>query len=854
MPKKCNMFNCRGNYPGEEYSPVVKFPSDAQERERWILSCPTDHERLRSLTEIYACRSHFTKFVTFRGGTRPEGPPTVFPGVPQSCCNQTISQPRPTKVTSAEAREERERLNNEEKDKIGSFADFVKNLKQRFKNMRIIHLNNDLTISVTDTLGREVVQFLHFKHVESSFGFLFLEAVEKYGYRVPKKLFNLQKNSLISRWSQIDQIISITRGFEPTNDDYMDRITKLLDTMVELHDNPHFQFIQDQVLLLLTKPNGRRFTKHSLILATELFCVSPAAYRMLRNSGAICLPHGNRIRELLSYASDDTNLEKLFAELKPEQRLVNLLFDEVKLVSAVRFTGGHMMGYATNDPDSPNTLATSALVFEIICHHGGPRYIFRVHPTHKLNAPQLLVMMMEAVASITAKGGTVISLISDNCGTNRGVYKLMGGPGKVTALRNEQSYVLFLVYDYVHIFKNIRNNWYTETCKELSFTKNDKTYLACWNDIVALYKEDSKSDVRLTKLTHTSVFPKPLQRQSVPLVTQVFNDKTIAAFKALKNKVPHNEGTVIFIQMIVDWFKMCNVKDKYAAIRNRDDLRSPWTPNCTAFTKLNEIAEVISTCMSSGRHRVKSLTNYTADALKDTTKFNMEAAKYLFENYPKFQYILPAIFSQDPLEKFFGQARQRCGGNFYIDIVDVLAVMRMQIAHQLLTYDLLPDPCATSKCPSCTENPHPDDVDVICSLSLTDTQELVQSDRELKHKAIYIAGYITNQTKIEHDSEESVSCEFLDELNRGGLTLPTMATVFFVQCGMHAQNSITSPRLRCRIYFTKLLQLIHAPIAEHVIACRTLANIIMKAFVTANSDREQTQGCLRRKEKLASKT
>ena len=104
------------------------------------------------------------------------------------------------------------------------------------------------------------------------------------------------------------------------------------------------------------------------------------------------------------------------------------------------------------------------------------------------------------------------------------------------------------------------------------------------------------------------------------------------------------------------------------------------------------------------------------------------------------------------------------------------------------------------------------------------------------------------------DSEESVSCEFLDELNRGGLTLPTMATVIFVQCGMHAQNSITSLRLRFRIYFTKLLELIHAPIAEHVIACRSLANILMKAFVTANSDREQTQGCLRRKEKLASKT
>ena len=98
---------------------------------------------------------------------------------------------------------------------------------------------------------------------------------------------------------------------------------------------------------MLTKSNGRRFTKYTLVLAAELFCISPAAYRMLRNSGAICLPYENRVRELLSHASNDINLEKLLVELKPEQRLLNLLFDEVKLVSAVRFT---------------NTLASSALV------------------------------------------------------------------------------------------------------------------------------------------------------------------------------------------------------------------------------------------------------------------------------------------------------------------------------------------------------------------------------------------------------------------------------------------------------------------------------------------------------------
>ena len=223
----------------------------------------------------------------------------------------------------------------------------------------------------------------------------------------------------------------------------------------------------------------------------------------------------------------------------------------------------------------------------------------------------------------------------------------------------------------------------------------------------------------------------------MPLVTQVFNEKTIAAFCALKDTVKFSEGTVVFIQMVVDCFKMSSVKDKYAAVRHRDKLRSPWKLDCKSFGKLRSIVEVVSTCKhSGGRKRVKKLTSYTADAFKVTTEYNIEAAIYLLEKY-SFSYILSAIFSQDPLEKFFGQARQRCGGNFYIDIVDVLAVAKMQILHQLLKHDLLPDACHSLKCPSCTEEVNPDDVDIVRTLTIADTQKLFDSEDQMKHKVIY---------------------------------------------------------------------------------------------------------------------
>jgi hypothetical protein len=75
-------------------------------------------------------------------------------------------------------------------------------------------------------------------------------------------------------------------------------------------------------------------------------------------------------------------------------------------------------------------------------------------------------------------------------------------------------------------------------------------YKACWKDIRRLYEIDNKT--RMTKLTHTCVFPKVLQRQSVPLVCKVFYDKTIVAFESVKDKLSFQPGTVKLVMLITN--------------------------------------------------------------------------------------------------------------------------------------------------------------------------------------------------------------------------------------------------------------------------------------------------------------
>ena len=369
-----------------------------------------------------------------------------------------------------------------------------------------------------------------------------------------------------------------------------------------------------------------------------------------------------------------------------------------------------------------------------------------------------------------------------------------------------------------------------------------KEYLACWDDIVKLYNTDKKDSIRLTKLTFTSVYPKPLQRQSVPLVCKVFNEKTVAGLRACQSQLNVQEGTIKFTELITQWFTMMNVKDRYASIRLQDKYRSSWTLNCENFVSLQRICDVIDSCRwAGGKIRQKKLTAYTANAFTITTKNIINAAKYLLQIH-NFEYVLPSVFSQDPLEKFFGQARQRFGGNFYIDVKDVLVAGKVQRLHQMVKYDAISkdnnsDPFAP-QCSSCEDEPSEEDIDLVESLQICNT------------KVVFIAGYLVHKYGATDSSDDYISSVFLEELNRGGLCVPTLDIAFFVHNAFHLFENLCEPRKYCGKYVAKLLEMVNSSMAKNKRACQSLKNILFKAYVLNCSDRENELGCLRRQEKL----
>jgi hypothetical protein len=131
-----------------------------------------------------------------------------------------------------------------------------------------------------------------------------------------------------------------------------------------------------------------------------------------------------------------------------------------------------------------------------------------------------------------------------------------------------ESKKIFLLFDFVHIFKNIRNNWLNLKSANLSFQfpniDGDEILTASFKSIRDFYTEECGSLVKKAyKLNHKTLYPSNIERQNVLLVDNVFHASTIAAL----HSCDEYKETAVFLQVIREWWDIMNVK----SIINIDD-------------------------------------------------------------------------------------------------------------------------------------------------------------------------------------------------------------------------------------------------------------------------------------------
>jgi hypothetical protein len=132
-------------------------------------------------------------------------------------------------------------------------------------------------------------------------------------------------------------------------------------------------------------------------------------------------------------------------------------------------------------------------------------------------------------------------------------------------------------------------------------------------------------------------------------------------------------ATATFINSILSWLKIMNVKSVYEGSRLRDELRKPFlSPDDARMKFLIEFVEWLK-LWGDLRQNKKSgcLSKPTLRALMQTTTAMCNIIRYVHLTL-SFNYLLTGKVQTDNLERRFGLYMQLSGANYHVSVVPVL--------------------------------------------------------------------------------------------------------------------------------------------------------------------------------------
>lgn len=247
--------------------------------------------------------------------------------------------------------------------------------------------------------------------------------------------------------------------------------------------------------------------------------------------------------------------------------------DEIYISPQLNFKGGRLIGSSF---DQSNALAKTAQVFSIASAFSNYKDVVAILPLYKNNGELLHRAVSEIIKSLHELDLYVLSIISDDNAINKSMFgkfkKHIFGFGSVCNPANSIQ-PLFLIYDPVHIFKNIRNNWISLSSYPVFdfpdiddpniIRKADFTYLR------QLYEREKSSVIKYGhKLSYKSLYPSNIEKQKVSLVLKVFNDANIAAINHFfGDSILGTWKSICFIKIIIKWWNIVNVKSCLKHVR-----------------------------------------------------------------------------------------------------------------------------------------------------------------------------------------------------------------------------------------------------------------------------------------------
>ena len=839
MPNKCCVFGCRSNYNKQNEASSFKFPKDDAMREKWLRSI--NRKDFTPTTHSVVCIKHFAEQFIIREDrmTRDDGTvivalrsrpalttdayPSLFPNQPSY-----LSKEPPPKRISPDERHERIAARSEEcfenwmeQDMIESFQSFCDDYMKHNTSTWLVITKSEYTAFLKVNCDEEK------PNIEVSFKVM-CDLTVKVWYRnmpLPKSKFRwlLGDENVCKKWSAFDCLLSHLSSYNDKSVTDMDKLEyciSVLHEILEKRATDENESISSKVLwfcteqLALVSQKRKKYSPDFLIWACTVYYSSPSCYKLLRSSGIMNLPHPDYLRKLaLKHGKFGSGLQsehilylkEIISCLKEKEKLVNVLLDEIHVQKRMSYKGGQLHGASTNSTD----VATTIQVFMITSPLSSYKHVVALFPVCNLTTDTLLQQTETVIKVLHDIGFQVLTLVSDNNRVNRHMFEKLCGGSLTSFIRNPCNHndCIFLLFDTVHLLKCIRNNWLNKKNPAQTFVfpspENPNVVKhASLSSLKTIHSSERTSHVKLAPgLSEKSLYPTNLERQNVHYALQVFDEKSIAALKEFSGL--DSSGTVIFLQQVISWWNIVNVKTPFKGVALRQEQSNPITQTSSHDPNLSFLAkfcvwldawEELNNSENKGQMRAGKLSKETHFALRHTTSTLIKLSDYLLQ-YHQLKYILLGKFQTDKLESRFGVYRQMSGGNYNVSVEQVL-----ESENKLKIVNLLSLKSSHSNVLHITDmntSSVEDEESSVTSLDLFDGIHDEVTDHELSHTdekvMIYISGYVghTMQKKCTCSlcrakicsknvldveiSEEN--CQYTKHLNRGGLKWPTEFTL-----------------------------------------------------------------------------
>ena len=240
------------------------------------------------------------------------------------------------------------------------------------------------------------------------------------------------------------------------------------------------QFIICQLENLLCHKHHRSYNIGIIIVALKCQLISPACYQYLQSLDSLFLPHHSTLKRLYSkfglYSEFSSFLESATSQFSQRERHVIVQMDEIHLKSELTYKGGRVLGSSSNTNEPAKTI----FAFMVSSLSKKWSTIVRLLPCSNSSAAELFPIIKMVIEDIERCGLYVQVLCSDNYSMNVSIFKLFSPTNTLDHVVPhiiDGDRPLFLIFDFVHILKTIRNNWVNQKRKMAIVTWQDwETY------------------------------------------------------------------------------------------------------------------------------------------------------------------------------------------------------------------------------------------------------------------------------------------------------------------------------------------------------------------------------------------